>query len=403
LQTILIVFLSSFKKRGNIKKIKTIFNGMLLSGLLIVSTALAQVESKFIDGKSFQKLEGKWYSVNSKTNQKFLINESSLTLKLKENFPKQAFENFCKAQGIEIERENMLGFIDLKLPKTSGIFGMHTKFKNSNMFEWIDINSFGSTLSSYPDDEGFSQQFYVDDRSSNPNININSIWDYIVSENINPSDITVAVIDLGVDAEHGDLNLVDGYDFYQDDNDSDPLDDDHHGTRVAGIIGAKTNNGYAVAGVAGGWNNNNSNAVNIMPIRAGRGPKFPGDQEEKQIFTTYVDDAIIFAANNGANIINMSIAVDELNAIKSALNYAYKKKGCLLVAGSGNDRSRPVLFPANQENVIAVAGITYDYLHYGNNGSDLDLVAPAENIYTLVNSTTPSDRYTWGGSKRYFL
>lgn len=332
------------------------------------------------------KDNGKWYVIDSKTELKYLLDETSLSVKLKEGFSKQAFENYCKALGIEIERENMIGIIDLKLPETANIFGTYNQFKNSSMFEWIDINSYGEFLSYYPNDPGFAYQYYIDDRQYNPHIDVNIVWEYLDYENIDLSNVIVAVIDQGVDYNHGDLtgNIWSGigYDFYTPSTNPEPLPNDHHGTAIAGIIAAVNNNNQGVAGVAGGWNGSISGAK-IMALRVG---------PDTSLQASLVDDAILYAANNGAKIINLSLTTDESSAITNAINYAHNKKGCLIIAASGNEKKDIVLFPASNYNVMAVGGILKNFTIGGSYGVGLELVAPAEGIYSLINSTT-SDPY----------
>lgn len=357
--------------------------------LFVLSLSLslsAQTNSHLLDGKQYVKDDGKWYVIDSKTELKYLLDETSLSVKLKEGFSKQAFENYCKALGIEVERENMLGIIDLKLPETANIFGTYNQFKNSAMFEWIDINSYGEFLSYYPDDLGFSYQYYIDDRQYNPHIDVNIVWEYLDYENIDLSNVIVAVIDQGVDYNHGDLtgNIWSGigYDFYTPSTNPEPLPNDHHGTAIAGIIAAVNNNNQGVAGVAGGWNGSISGAK-IMALRVG---------PDTSLQASLVDDAILYAANNGAKIINLSLTTDESSAITNAINYAHNKKGCLIIAASGNEKKDIVLFPASNYNVMAVGGILKNFTIGGSYGVGLELVAPAEGIYSLINSTT-SDPY----------
>lgn len=359
---------------------------MLLSIFLFSLSLSAQTNSYLLDGKQYVKDNGKWYVIDSKTELKYLLDETSLSVKLKEGFSKQAFENYCKALGIEIERENMIGIIDLKLPETANIFGTYNQFKNSSMFEWIDINSYGEFLSYYPNDPGFAYQYYIDDRQYNPHIDVNIVWEYLDYENIDLSNVIVAVIDQGVDYNHGDLtgNIWSGigYDFYTPSTNPEPLPNDHHGTAIAGIIAAVNNNNQGVAGVAGGWNGSISGAK-IMALRVG---------PDTSLQASLVDDAILYAANNGAKIINLSLTTDESSAITNAINYAHNKKGCLIIAASGNEKKDIVLFPASNYNVMAVGGILKNFTIGGSYGVGLELVAPAEGIYSLINSTT-SDPY----------
>ncbi|MFP4017139.1 MAG: S8 family serine peptidase, partial [Halanaerobiales bacterium] len=123
-------------------------------------------------------------------------------------------------------------------------------------------------------------------------------------------DVTVAVIDSGILPDHPDLqgNITKGYDFI--DHDDDPTDTDpdfSHGTHVAGIIGAVTNNGEGIAGI--NWN------VKIMPVRV-IGPGGSGGYSA-------LIAGIHWAVDNGANIINLSLAgsVDS-TSLREAVNYA---------------------------------------------------------------------------------
>lgn len=173
----------------------------------------------------------------------------------------------------------------------------------------------------------------------------------------------VAVIDTGIDSNHPDLNdkIIAGYDFYN--GDTDPTDTYGHGTHVAGIALAETNNGIGTAGV--GYSSN----ISVMPLRVGA---------ENGLPTSAIVSAIYHAANNGANVINMSLggrfgSSSEQKAINDAWN-----KGLIVVASSGNDASGKVSYPAAFTNCIAVGSTNWhDRLApYSNKGGDLDVVAP---------------------------
>jgi type VII secretion-associated serine protease mycosin len=159
------------------------------------------------------------------------------------------------------------------------------------------------------------------------------------------SDVVVAVLDTGVDLTHPDLrsNLLteQGYDFLDDA--PSPQDDESHGTAVAGIIGAVGNNRDGMAGIA--WR------VKILPIKAlnsqGRGPD------------SVMVRAILYAADMGAKIINISSTGTRYSpALEAAVEYA-QDKGALVVAAAGNtgDRDNAVDYPAAFDGVVAVAAI----------------------------------------------
>lgn len=165
-------------------------------------------------------------------------------------------------------------------------------------------------------------------------INAPQAWKYSTGRGV-----TVAVIDTGVDETHPDLqaNLVPGYNTLE--NNSDPHDDNGHGTNVAGIIAEVGGNGIGGIGVAPD--------AKIMPVRA------LGEQGGTALS---VSTAIQYAADHGANIINMSLGSSQSSqAIQSAVNYALGK-GVIVVVAMGNDgqNGNPTSYPAAYQGVIAV-------------------------------------------------
>ena len=163
--------------------------------------------------------------------------------------------------------------------------------------------------------------------------------------------------------------------------DNDPEDETGHGTHVAGIIAAAMNNGIGVAGIAPN--------CRLMPLRAGF--KFGGG--------TYLqnDDlaaAIVYAADNGARVINMSWG-DTVRAfiIADAVEYA-AARGCVLVGAAGNASAAGAYYPAALNSVISVAGIGAEKQLYNasNYGALIDIAAPAEAILSTALNDGYEDR-----------
>ena len=151
--------------------------------------------------------------------------------------------------------------------------------------------------------------------------------------------------------------------------DNEPEDETGHGTHVSGIIAAGANNGIGIAGIA--WQ------CRLMPLRAGF--KFGGGEYLQN------DDlaaAIVYAADNGAQVINMSWG-DTVNAfiIKDALEYA-DARGCALVGAAGNSGTLGSYYPAALKTVISVAGLGREKQLYSdsNFGATVDIAAPGEEI-----------------------
>lgn len=182
--------------------------------------------------------------------------------------------------------------------------------------------------------------------------------------------VTIAIVDSGVDLGHADLaaKIVPGYDFVN--NDSIPQDDNGHGTHVAGIAAASSNNGVGVAGVSWG--------ARIMPVKV-------LDSNGNGSFAN-VAAGISWATDNGAQVINLSVGGGSPSTVlQDAVNYAYGK-GVVLVAAAGNTGSGFVLYPARYPNVIAVGAVdnANNRAGFSNFGPELDLVAPGSLIYSTV-------------------
>jgi hypothetical protein len=256
-----------------------------------------------------------------------------------------------------------------------------------------------------PNDPAFQQSTYQwglrNTRYPGRDIHAPEAWEF----NRGRSDVVVAVIDGGIDYEHPDLDpgdrsrIIAGYDTADEDN--DPMDDipsgngfANHGTPIAGIIGAITNNDRDVAGVM--WN------VKVMPVKIAytNGPwwdPFQMFSGPGSAFRTNIGQGIEYARANGANIINLSLGSPASqapgtfeqwfigNPIGEAIFNAYRQ-GVLVFAASGNDSQSEVGFPAFHPLAIAVGNSTITDTRFSssNYGSALDFVAPG----TGYRSTT---------------
>jgi subtilisin family serine protease len=177
--------------------------------------------------------------------------------------------------------------------------------------------------------------------------------------------LVVAVVDTGV-ARHADLAgaLVAGYDFVN--SDADPTDDHGHGTAVAGIIAARTNNASGVAGIC--W------TCSIMPVKV-LGADGSGD-------TALVAAGIVWAVDHGARVINLSLGGPGATpALHDAVAYA-TGKGALVVAAAGNSGTSAPFYPAAEHGVVSVAATDEADRLYGwsNYGSSVVLAAPGCNL-----------------------
>jgi len=190
------------------------------------------------------------------------------------------------------------------------------------------------------------------------------------------SNIKIAIIDNAIDITHPDLSskVVLAIDLADGDDDPTPPENTtiwSHGTHVAGLAAAATNNGLGIASI--GFN------CSIIAIKAAR------DSDNGQgIISMY--EGIIWAADNGAHIINMSFGgPGYFQTMQMIIDYAYNK-GCVLVGGAGNngDGSEDpnninyVTYPAACNHVIAVGATNGNDVaaSFSNYGAWIDVMAP---------------------------
>lgn len=184
------------------------------------------------------------------------------------------------------------------------------------------------------------------------------------------SETVTAVLDTGVDYTLADLQHQisnTGYDFVN--GDENALDDQGHGTHVAGIIAAESGNDYSMTGI--------NQYTKILPVKV-LDASGSGDTEQ-------IAYGIIYAADQGADIINMSLGGGYSRVLEYALKYAHER-GVTIIASSGNDGYEQVSYPASSKYTISVGAsnrldLVSDYSSYGEG---LDLVAPGSDIPSLV-------------------
>lgn len=188
----------------------------------------------------------------------------------------------------------------------------------------------------------------------------------------------IAVLDTGVDLDHPDLaaHLLAGFDYVGLDSDPspDPGAPNHvHGTHVAGIANAVTNNGTGIAGVA--WD------ARTLPVRI---------ISATGATSSNIALGIIYATDHGATVINLSLGGPGwVKVERDAVNYA-ADHGVIVVASAGNDETSTPDYPASYDHVISVASTTSsnNRSSFSNFGEYVDVAAPGSGIYsTLYNNT----------------
>ena len=209
--------------------------------------------------------------------------------------------------------------------------------------------------------------------------NAHAAWDN--AQGYGSAGVVIAIIDSGVEAGHPDLRQVAGYDYGDndtnaDDNSSSP----GHGTACAGVAAAMVNNGLGTAGVAGG--------CSIMPLKVAN--------SAGSMYFTAIQNALYFAADNGAEIISMSLgaAISSDSATDTALAYAYNA-GVTILAATGNENASTISYPAINQYVIAVGAASPcgDRKRSSSNSGEVN-----SGVSTDPNSFTCDGERWWGSN-----
>ncbi len=250
------------------------------------------------------------------------------------------------------------GFKYLTVPSDKTVEEMVAKYSSDPNVEYAEPNYI---LRSYfvPNDPYYVYQWHM------PMINMEQAWD-----NNTGSGVIVAILDVGVAYEDYDVyaqapdlaqtNFVQGYDFIN--SDTHPNDDNGHGTHVCGTIAQSTNNSLGVTGIA--YNSS------IMPVKvldaSGSGA------------SDVIANGIYYAADNGAQVINMSLGSSFLSTtIETACNYA-KSKGVTIVCAAGNSGRNVLEYPAALEACVSVSAVRFDstLTGYSTYNDSVDIAAP---------------------------
>ncbi len=218
---------------------------------------------------------------------------------------------------------------------------------------------------------------YTGDQYNLDAINANDAW----TVETGSTDVTIAVIDTGIDTDHEDFSnriLSSSYNAHTQETGISVVEDDNgHGTFVAGIIAATRNNAIGIDGL--------TDNIGLMVIKANQ----PG---EESFPSSYVADGIYHAIDHGADVINLSLGSESMDSgISDAVDHAFDN-GVFVVASAGNDGVDSVFYPAGYETVISVGSVNeaLERSTFSNYGLTLDLVAPGTDIVT----TSPDDTYS---------
>ncbi len=309
-------------------------------------------------------------------------------------------------EGLSIVRSNRLGIVDLALPEGADPLLVVAALRAQAGVDFAEPNTLGEYTAT-PNDTSYSSQWNLKNTGQSggtpgADVDAEAAWDIQDGE----ASVIIAVLDSGTQWTHTDLassiwsnpgetlngldsdsnGFVDdvrGWDF--DGNDNDPTGSFFHGTFVAGCVAASSNNGQGIAALAGGAAD--GVGCTVMPLNVGN---FSPNG-------AVLDDAIIYAADNGARVITLSLSVGTTSAIDAAVIYAADVKGVFIDCASGNGGSS-VAYPANLSRIMAVASTNRNDTKSGfsNPGPEVEVAAPGEDVmstdlgggYTLSSGTS---------------
>ncbi len=345
--------------------------------------ALAERKNKDLDynpHKIIVEFDSSYSTSSMKKLIDFLPGEGELvidTFRINEDLP---IEKQIKIDYSLRQDNNQIAIIDVdKGHTTSSLIEEYRKYEGVVKC-W---NDYYISVDSETNDTYVDQQWYI-----------NSITSFMwyAFNNVLPeqSNTYVAVIDTGLDVYHEDLsgqflvnNSVDVTNNYTKLVNSNPPMSSEHGTCVAGIINAKTNNGVGIAGLASIEETSSNigffNKCKIMALKA----SVIDNSGQSQLLTSAIINSIYYATFNGADIINMSFGSDTDNGLQTPIDFAYNA-GVTCVASAGNDNESSEHYPSDLNHVISVIAIDSNdnKASFSNYGSNTDISAPGVNMYT---------------------
>jgi subtilisin family serine protease len=282
------------------------------------------------------------------------VGRGELLLRFKPGVSWRSGEKVLKDFGLEVLEEiPQIKVLVVSVPENA-MRRVKSALMRNPMVDFVEENDWVSPQV-VPNDYYFSFQWHLS------KIGAPDAWGISVGS----SNVTVAVLDSGVDPSHPDLagKLLSGWNFYN--GNGDTSDVTGHGTAVAGVAAAATNNTVGVAGV--GWK------CLILPVRV--------TDENGYASYSLLSKGLVYAADRGARVAVVSFQIFNGSALTSAAKY-FMDKGGLVFAAGGNTGQ----FENYTDNpyIVSVSGTTSDDKSWGSYGPYIDLSAPCSAIYTTI-------------------
>ncbi len=290
-----------------------------------------------------------------------------IIVKYKKNVNEKDKESLRKTRRAQLrQRINKLNSEVIKI-ETGNIEQAVAEYSNNSLVEYAEPN-FKAHVLGITNDQSLSQQwglFKIDAAKSGSE----SAWDLTTGS----SSVKIAILDTGIEESHSDLagKVINSTNFTTTANATDL---NGHGTHVAGIAASSTNNGSGVAGA--GYNSVLLNGKVLADDGSG--------------YHSWIANGIIWAADQGAQVINMSLGgTQSSQTLQDAVDYAWSK-GSVVIAAAGNSSSTAESYPGAYIHVIAVAATDANdtITSYSNYGPWVDVAAPGSSIYSTYKGNS---------------
>lgn len=333
--------------------------------------------------------------------------------------------HFTTVQKLNSGKKSSAELFVITFPETTNMEAIMKAYRGTSLVEYAEPDGLGTSggvkaVTSGPNDEFYSRQWGLNNNGTfafypavaGADVQMEDAWG--IEEG--SSTIVVAVMDSGLRLSHpefegrlwvnaqeipnnnidddnnGFIDDINGWDFAN--ADKNPTDDQGHGTNVAGIIAANGNNTIGYTGV--------DKHCKVMVLK--------GLNDANQGLYSWWYDAIMYATDNGGNVINLSVGGNtESETLHSAINYALEN-GVVVVACMMNTNNNVTYYPAKYDGVIAVGATNPDdtrtspFFWAPNSGSNygthLSVVAPGNFIYGLSHTSNNNYDSYWGGTSQ---
>ncbi|RRQ21549.1 S8 family serine peptidase [Thiohalobacter thiocyanaticus] len=269
--------------------------------------------------------------------------------------PPATLHRLLRAQSADVERVlNGIGVAVARVPEHA-LERVKTALTHNPHIQFVEVDRPLELATTVADDTYYSDAWHLDA------VGAPLAWDHSFGNGM-----SVAVLDTGINAAHEDLKgkVLSGWNSA--DSSGDYSDVNGHGTRVAGVIGALSNNATGVTSVA--WN------AMILPVRvtnSGDGAAYLSD----------IANGLIWAADQGADIANISYNVSSSSTINNAAKYM-RDRGGLVVAAAGNSGAEQNYEDSPYIISVSATNVSDSITSWSSYGAYVDVAAPGAGIYS---------------------